>query len=66
MVEHGSMGHLLCVRLWNEQSCRIPCSSMHMNRLLACREFCGLHSCQNGTRCGDGVKVLWCPSLVDF
>ena len=33
--------------------------SMHTNRLSACREFCGVHSCQNGTRCRHGVKVLW-------
>ena len=36
--------------------------SMHMNRLSACREFCGVDSWQNGTRCRDGVKVLWCHS----
>ena len=35
-------------------------SSMHMNRLSACRELCGVHSWQNGTSCRDGVKVLWC------
>ena len=28
----------------------------------ACSEFCGVHSWQNGTRCRDGVKVLWCHS----
>ena len=33
-----------------------------MGRLCACREFCGVHSWQNGTRCRDGVKVLWCHS----
>ena len=33
--------------------------SMRMNRLSACREFCGVCSWQNGTRCRDGV-VLWC------
>ena len=32
------------------------------NRLSACREFCGVHSWQNGTRCRDGVKLLWCHS----
>ena len=31
-----------------------------MNRLSACREFCGVHSRQNGTRCKYVVKVLWC------
>ena len=39
--------------------------SVHLvgvNRLSACREFCGVDSCQNGTRCRDGVKVLWCHS----
>ena len=24
--------------------------------------FCGVRSCQNGARCRDGVKVLWCHS----
>ena len=37
---------------------------VHMNRLSACREFCGVHihvvGNMNGTRCRDGVKVLWC------
>ena len=33
-----------------------------VNRLSACREFCGVHSWQNGTRCRDGVKLLWCHS----
>ena len=33
--------------------------SMHMGR---CRAFCGMHGWQNGTRCRDGVKVLWCHS----
>ena len=35
--------------------------SVHLvgvNRLSACREFCGVHSWQNGTRCRDGVNVL--------
>ena len=30
-----------------------------MNRLSACREFCGLHSWHICTRYRDGVKVLW-------
>ena len=29
-----------------------------VNRLSACREFCGVHSWQNGTRCRDGVKLF--------
>ena len=33
-----------------------------VNRLSACREFLGVHSWQNGTRCRDGVNVLWCCS----
>ena len=37
---------------------------MHMGRLTACREFCGVHSWQNGTRCRDSVKVLWSHSRV--
>ena len=36
--------------------------SMHRGRLSTCREFCGVHGWQNGTRCRDGVKVLWCHS----
>jgi len=57
-AEH--MGRLLCVRLWSEQSW-VPCSfNAYMGRLSACTEFCGVHSWQNGTRCRDGVKVLWC------
>ena len=24
--------------------------------------FCGVNTWQNGTRCRDGVKVLWCRS----
>jgi len=32
---------------------------VRMNRLSACREFCGVHSWQNDKRCRDGVKVLW-------
>ena len=24
--------------------------------------FCGVNTWQNGTRCRDGVKVLWCHS----
>ena len=32
--------------------------SVHTNRLSGCREFCGEHSWQNGTRCRYGVKVL--------
>ena len=30
-----------------------------VNRLSACREFFWVHSWQNGTRCRDGVNVLW-------
>ena len=26
------------------------------------RRVCGVHGWQNGTRCRDGVKVLWCCS----
>ena len=31
-------------------------------RLSACRKFFWVHSWQNGTRCRDGVNVLWCHS----
>ena len=33
-----------------------------VNRLSACRKFFWVHSWQNGTRCRDGVNVLWCRS----
>ena len=46
---------LLCGRLWNEQW-RIPCSFSQ------CVVFFVVHSWQNGTRCRDGVNVLWCHS----
>ena len=29
-----------------------------VNRLSACREFFGVHSWQNGTKCRDGVSVV--------
>ena len=35
---------------------------VHMNRLSACRDVCGMYSWKNGTRCRDGVEVLWCHS----
>ena len=33
-----------------------------VDRLSACRECFGVYSWQNGTRCRDGVNVLWCRS----
>ena len=39
--------------------------SVHLvgvNRRSGCIEFCGVHSWQNGTRCRDGLKWLWCHS----
>ena len=33
-----------------------------VNKLSACRKFFWVHSWQNGTRCRDGVNVLWCRS----
>ena len=53
LLNKADMDCLLCRRLWSEQY------SVHLvggNRLSACREFCGVHSWQNGTRCRDGVK----------
>ena len=50
-------------KLWSEQ-CWVPCS---YEELSACRELHGVHIWQNGTRCKDGVKGLWCHShLVWF
>ena len=39
-------------------------SAVGVNRLSACREFFGVHSWQNGTRCRDGVNVLVVVGLV--
>ena len=43
--------------------------SVHLvgvNRLSVSREFCGVHSWQlNGTSCRDGVKLLWCHSMLE-
>ena len=68
-VEHGRYGLFLCARLWSEQ-CWVPCSFSASEWLSVCRKFCGVHSWQNGTRCRNGVKVLWChwfpSSLVAF
>ena len=33
-----------------------------VNRLRICKKFFSVHSWQNGTRCMDGVNVLWCHS----
>ena len=40
--------------------CRVHLAGV--NRLSACRKFFWVHSWQNGTRCRDGVNVLWCRS----
>ena len=49
------------------ESCGLSSAEYHVhlvgvNRLSACREFSGVHSWQNGTRCRDGVNMLWCRS----
>jgi len=57
-AEHGRCGSsFMCKTGVNKAEYLVH--SMHMNRLSACREFCGVHSWQNGTRCRNGVKVLW-------
>ena len=35
-----------------------------VNRLSACRKFFWVHSWQNGTRCRDGVNVLWVVRIL--
>ena len=37
-----------------------------MNRLSACREFCGVHSWQNGTRCCEIIMASFQSSLIGF
>ena len=53
-IWHAGIDCLLCQRPW----------SVHLVRQHACREFCGVHSWQNDTRCRDGVKLLWCHSYL--
>ena len=57
------VGRLLCVRLWSAweklSSLFIKCiwvGQVHVN------SFVGVRGWQNGTRCRDGVRVLWCCS----
>ena len=42
----------------NSAECRVQLAGV--DRLSACKEFFGVHSWQNGTRCRDSVDVLWC------
>ena len=58
-AEHGRCGSSF-MRKTGVNIAEYLVHSMCMNRLSACREFCGVHSWHNGTRCRDGVKVLWC------
>ena len=50
--------------MWKAAECSAECRVhlVGMKRLSACREFFGVRSWQNGTRCRDGVNVLWCHS----
>ena len=59
LLNMADMGRLLCVWWAKLSTFFIQC---RWNRLSAWREFCGVHSWQNGTKCRDGVKVLWCHS----
>ena len=47
-------------RLWSISNAEYLVYLVCINRLN--REFFGVKSWQNGTRCRDGVKVLWCHS----
>ena len=48
--------HMLECKLYFECFCLLV--GVNRNRVeSACREFCGVQSWQNGTRCRDGVKV---------
>ena len=62
LLNMADMGRLLCKTGVSKPAEYLNCSFKHMDRLSACREFCGVHGLQNGTRCSDGVKVLWCHS----
>jgi len=67
LLNMADVGHLLCVRL--EWTAEYLVHSMRTNRLSVCREFCGVHGWQNGTRYRDGVKVLlchWFPSSLGW
>ena len=57
-AEHGRNGSMeYCGVNKAEYLVHLVC----MNRLSACREVCIVGN-MNGTRCRDGVKVLWCRS----
>ena len=49
----------ICV--FSVEGCGVS-SAEYRVHLVVCREFCVVHSWQNGTRCRDGVNVLWCRS----
>ena len=42
------------------EGCGVSSVEYHVH--LVCKEFFVVHSSQNGTRCRDGVNVLWCRS----
>ena len=47
-------------RLWSIGNAEYLVYLVCINRLN--RQFCGVKSWQNGTRCRDSMKVLWCHS----
>ena len=52
-------------KIFNVESCGVSSADYHVhlvgvNRLSACRDFFGVYSRQNGTRCRDGVNVFCC------
>ena len=53
--------YLLCRRLWSEQWW-VLYYLVGVNRLMFMKFLVCIASWENGTRCRDGVKVLWCCS----
>ena len=58
-TEHGRYGLSCTLQLCSTQALL---SLYGMNRLMCMLRVCGVHSWQNGTRCTNGVKMLWCHS----
>ena len=44
-------------------SALLVCSHLVGVNMYMYTEFCGVHSWQNGTRCRNGMEVLWCLTI---
>ena len=60
----AGMDCLLCRRLCGVSSAEYSVHLVGVNSLSACRELCGVHRWQNGTRCRDNVNLWYHSNLV--